>query len=326
MILVVGGAGYIGSHMVKRLRQLGEPHLVFDNFDLGHRAAISGAPHLKGDLRKPEDIARAFKDHRIEIVMHFAALISVPRSVTDPGGFWINNLVGVKNLLDAMHDAGVDKLVFSSTAAVYGQPKYNPVDEDHPKNPVNAYGDTKLAAEALIASYGRAYGLKCATLRYFNAAGADPEGELGADHKPEEALIPVAIMAVLGQRPPLQVFGTDYPTPDGTAIRDYVHVWDLVFAHMRAVEHLRARGESCTYNVGTERGYSVLQVVRELEALSGKPVPVNYAPRRQGDAAEVVARSAKIREDWGWSPVYPELRSMIEHQLEWRLGHPHGFA
>jgi UDP-glucose 4-epimerase len=325
MILVVGGAGYIGSHMVKMLRQNGERFAVFDNLEKGHHGAIAGVPFVQGDLRNPEDLRRAFAEHEVDLVMHFAALISVPQSVSQPDVYWVNNVIGVKNLLDAMLEAGCDKLVFSSTAAIYGEPAYNPVDEDHPKNPGNPYGATKLAAEYLIYSYDEAYKIKSVCLRYFNAAGADPEGELGSDHTPEEALVPVAILAAAGKLPGLKIYGADYDTPDGTAVRDYVHVWDLARAHMLAISHLRGGGDSRNYNLGNDKGFSVLEVIRTLEEVVGREIPKTVCGRRPGDAAQVVASSERIRRDWGWAPEYPELKTMIEHAWKWRASHPDGF-
>ena len=327
MILVVGGAGYIGSHMLKLLRESGEEHVVFDNFEQGHRAALQGSLGIKGDLRNPHDLATAFKQHpSIDVVMHFAAYISVGESVREPSKYWHNNTAGVLNLLDAMRDAKVDKFVFSSTAAIFGEPKYVPIDEEHPKNPTSPYGQTKLAVEEMLSDFDRGYDLKSVCLRYFNAAGADPSGLIGEDHNPEEHLIPVAILAALGKRPPMKVFGQDYETPDGTCVRDYVHVLDLASAHLAAVKHLRAKGESRRYNLGNGRGFSVREVLDTTEKVIGMPVPREDGPRRPGDPATLIASSEKISKDWDWKPAYPQLETIIKHAWEWHRAHPDGYA
>lgn len=325
MVLVVGGAGYIGSHMCRLLRESGEPHLVFDSFEQGHRAALLGSPSFEGDLRRPEDLARVFAEHPIDVVMHFAAYISVGESVREPGKYWRNNTAGVLNLLDAMRDAGVGKLVFSSTAAIFGEPERVPIDEDHPKNPTSPYGQSKLAVERMLADFDTAHGLKSVCLRYFNAAGASPGGDLGEDHRPEEHLIPLAILAALGRRPGLKIFGTDYPTPDGTCVRDYIHILDLAEAHLLAVKHLRADGESRRYNLGNGVGFSVREVVETVERVCGRPVPREDAPRRPGDPASLVAASDRIRADWGWRPRYPELETLVRHAADWFEAHPNGY-
>lgn len=326
MIMVVGGAGYIGSHMCKLLRQASEPYFVFDNLEQGHISALQGAPFVQGDLRNPGDIRKAIAAHRPDVVMHFAAYISVGESVREPGKYWLNNTEGVRLLLEEMRAADITKFVFSSTAAIFGEPHYVPIDEAHPKNPTSPYGDTKLAVERMLASYDRAHGMKSVVLRYFNAAGADPEGVLGEDHHPEEHLIPVALLAALGQRPALKIFGTDYDTPDGTCVRDYIHILDLADAHLLAVRHLRDGGESRQYNLGNGQGFSVRQVIDTVEQVIGKPVPKEEAERRPGDPATLVASSEKIRTDWGWQPKYPDLKTIVKHAWDWKQGHPDGYG
>lgn len=327
MILVVGGAGYIGSHMLKLLREEKEEHLVFDNFEHGHRSALLGSPSFQGDLRNPNDLLKVFEEHpNIDVVMHFAAYISVGESVREPSKYWHNNCAGVLNLIDAMRFAKVDKLVFSSTAAIFGEPHYVPIDEAHPKNPTSPYGQTKLAVEGMLHDFDRGYGLKSVCLRYFNAAGADPEGRIGEDHDPEEHLIPVAILAALGKRPTMKVFGTDYDTVDGTCVRDYVHILDLAQAHLKAVRHLRDGGESRQYNLGNGKGFSVRQVLDTTEKVISIPVPREDGPRRPGDPATLIASSDKIAADWGWKPAYPDLETIVEHAWEWHRSHPEGYA
>lgn len=327
MILVVGGAGYIGSHMLKLLRDSGEPHVVFDNLEAGHRSALQGSPFVQGDLRNPEDLGRAFEQYPdIDVVMHVAAYISVGESVREPGKYYRNNTAGVLNLLEVMRERGISKFVFSSTAAVFGNPQYVPLDEKHPKGPLNPYGWSKWMVEQMLDDYDVAHGFKSVCLRYFNACGADPAGVLGEDHDPEEHLIPVAILAALGKRPTMKVFGTDYDTPDGTCVRDYVHVMDLAQAHLLAVRHLRDGGDSRQYNLGNGEGFSVLEVLETTEEVIGRPVPKELGERRPGDSPRLVANSEKIRQDWGWQPQYRDLAEIIRHAWNWRLGHPDGFG
>lgn len=327
MILVVGGAGYIGSHMLKLLRESNEAHLVFDNFEHGHRGALQGSECIEGDLRNPAELEAVFKKHpEIDVVMHFAAYISVGESVREPGKYWRNNTAGVLNLLDAMRDAGINKFVFSSTAATYGEPKYVPIDEDHPKSPTSPYGESKLAVEKMLADYDTGFGLKSVALRYFNAAGADPSGTLGEDHHPEEHLLPLAIAAAMGRRGSLKVFGTDYDTPDGTCVRDYIHVCDLAQAHLLAVRHLRQNGESRRYNLGNGVGFSIRELLETVYKVSGKVVPAEDAPRRPGDPARLIASSEKIRADWGWQPKYPELEKIVADAWNWHETHPNGYG
>ncbi|RYG26553.1 UDP-glucose 4-epimerase GalE, partial [bacterium] len=327
MILVVGGAGYIGSHMVRLLRESNEPHLVLDNLENGHRAAVGDSPLVQGDLRDPASLARVFADNpRIDTVIHMAAYIAVGESEREPGKYWTNNVAGVLNLLEAMRTAGVSKLVFSSTAAVFGEPQYTPIDEAHPKAPTSVYGDTKLAVERMLDGYDRAHGLKSVCLRYFNACGASPDASIGEDHFPEEHLVPLAIYAAMGRRAALKVFGTDWPTPDGTCVRDYVHVLDLASAHLLAIKHLRQGGESRKYNLGNGKGFSVREVLDSVGRVAGKPVPADDAPRRPGDPAVLIASSAAIRDAWGWTPKYNDLDEIVRHAWAWHDSHPNGYG
>ena len=327
MVLVVGGAGYIGSHVLWLLRDAGQDHLVFDNFENGHRESLHGSPSFQGDLRNIDDLKRCFEANpQIDGVMHFAAYIAVGESEREPAKYWKNNTAGVLNLLEAMQGVGVKRLVFSSTAAVYGEPQYVPLDESHPKKPTSCYGDTKLAVETMLANFDRAVGLKSVCLRYFNAAGAHPSGEIGEDHHPEEHLVPLAIAAALGRRASLKVFGTDWDTIDGTCVRDYVHVLDLAQAHLLALKHLRDGGESRQYNLGNGVGFSVRQVLDAVGRVIGTPVPAEDAPRRPGDPAKLIASSEAIRSAWGWSPQYPDLDEIVAHAYDWHRGHPNGYG
>lgn len=327
MILVVGGAGYIGSHMVRLLRESDEPHLVLDNLEQGHRAAIGGSPFEQADLRDRASLDRVFAAHpEIDAVIHMAAYISVGESEHEPGKYWRNNTAGVLNLLEAMRTAGIDKLVFSSTAAVFGEPKYTPIDEAHPKNPTSVYGDTKLAVERMLDGYARAHGLRSVCLRYFNACGAAPDASIGEDHHPEEHLVPLAILAAMGRRGSLKVFGTDWPTPDGTCVRDYVHVLDLASAHLLAIRHLRGNGDSRKYNLGNGKGFSVREVLDAVGRVGGKPVPADDAPRRPGDPAILIAASDAIQEAWGWKPQWTDLDAIVRTAWAWHEDHPNGYG
>jgi UDP-glucose 4-epimerase len=325
MILVIGGAGYIGSHMVKYLRRRNEPVLVMDNLENGHRPAILDADFVAGDLRRPDDLDRVFREHSVDCVVHFAAYASVGDSVINPSKYYDNNVNGCLHLLEAMRAHGIRQLVFSSSAAVYGEPQVIPIPEDHPKNPTNPYGETKWVMERMLQWYGQAYGIRSVSLRYFNAAGADPEGEIGEDHHPEEHLIPVVLLTALGQRDQIKVFGTDWDTPDGTCIRDYIHVWDLAEAHWLAIQALRHGGNTTAYNLGNGQGFSVNQVIRAVEQITRLPVRVESAPRRAGDPARLVAGNARIRADLGWTPQYPALESIIQHAWNWRQRNPNGY-
>jgi len=326
MILVIGGAGYIGSHMLKLLRQSGEEHVVFDNLEQGHEEALHGSAFFKGDLRSAEDLKAVFAKYpSIDTVMHFAAYIAVGESVREPGKYFGNNTAGVLTVLEEMRAVGIKNFVFSSTAAIFGEPQYVPIDETHPKAPASPYGDSKLMVEMMLKAFDTAYGTKSVCLRYFNAAGADPDGKIGEDHEPETHLIPVAILAALGKKPALSLFGTDYDTPDGTCVRDYVHILDLAQAHLLAVRHLRAGGDSRQYNLGNGQGFSVREVLNAVEKVTGLPVPVMEGPRRAGDPARLIASSERVRADWGWTPQYPDLEVIVGHAWEWHKSHPEGY-
>jgi len=326
MVLVVGGAGYIGSHVLKVLRQRGIDHLVFDNLERGHRSAVLDSRLVVGDLRNADDLAKVFKDNpQIKTVMHFAAYIEVGESVQDPAKFYWNNVTGVLMLLDAMRNAGVGQFVFSSTAAVYGEPQEVPIPETHPKSPTNPYGDTKLAVERMLAAFDRAYGLRSVCLRYFNAAGSDPDCVLGEDHRPETHLIPRILLAAAGKAPEITVFGTDYDTPDGTCLRDYVHVMDLADAHVRAIEALDAGSASDQFNLGSGNGFSVKEMIAAAEDVVGKPIPVQFGPRRAGDPARLIASSQKAREILGWSPQFTDMKDIVGHAWRWMQANPNGY-
>jgi UDP-glucose-4-epimerase GalE len=323
-ILVTGGAGYIGSHAVRLFLSRGHDVWVYDNLSEGHRAAVPAERLIIADLAETARLDNALLMHRIEAVVHFAALAYVGVSVKDPGKYYQNNLVNTLQLMECMRRHGIGRLVFSSTCATYGVPERVPITEDEKQKPINPYGNGKLAVEWALADYARAYGWGYAALRYFNAAGASPAGDLGEDHDPETHLIPLVLQTALGQRPHIEVFGTDYPTPDGTCIRDYIHVDDLAEAHLLALERLEP-GKGLCYNLGTGRGYSVREVIRTAEEVTGKPVPVKEAPRRAGDPPELVASSAKVQRELGWKPRYPELRPILETAWNWHRSHPRGY-
>lgn len=324
-ILVTGGAGYIGSHTVKQLLARGHEVTVFDNLSSGHRRAVPPEVLVVGDLRDIDHLDNLLVVNRIEAVVHFAALASVGESVVSPARYYTNNLLYSLQLLDRCRRNGVGKFVFSSTAAVYGTPACLPITEDTPPAPVNPYGNTKLAFERALADYAAAYPFGFCALRYFNAAGAAADGSLGEDHEPETHLIPLAIRVALGLKPYLEVFGTDYPTPDGTCVRDYVHVEDLATAHVLALDRV-GPGSRLVFNVGIGRGYSVRQVVAAVEEVTGRPVPVKEGPRRPGDPAELVASSERIRRELGWSPRYDDLRAIVQTAWDWHRRHPKGFG
>ncbi len=315
-VLVVGGAGYIGSHMVKALLQAGHQVTTFDNLSAGYRDAVLGGEFVEGDLADHAALRNLFDERRFDAVMLFAGSIQVGESVQKPALYYRNNLVNTLNLLDRMLEQDVRQLVFSSTAAIFGEPDYVPIDEAHPKRPVNPYGKSKWMVEQVLADYDRAYGLKSACLRYFNAAGSDPEGRIGERHEPETHLIPIALEVALGQRPCLQVFGDDYATPDGTCLRDYIHVDDLCQAHLLALESLQ-RGESLAVNLGNGQGFSVQQVIDTVRRVTGHPVPVEISPRRPGDPARLIADSQLARDKLGWQPRNPELERIVEHAWHW---------
>jgi UDP-glucose-4-epimerase GalE len=324
-VLVTGGAGYIGSHAVKALRQAGHAVVIYDNLSAGHRQAALGAPLIVGDIADVDAVRRAIRETGATAVMHFAAWLIVNDSVKDPAGYYRNNVMGTLGTLQAMALEGCRRFVFSSTCATYGEPIETPLRETHPTNPINAYGQTKLAIEHALPHYERAYGIQSIRLRYFNAAGADPDGELGEDHSPEIHVIPRALeSAVKGE--PMYIFGEDYPTPDGTCLRDYIHVTDLADAHVRAIARLEQGGGSATYNVGTERPSSVRQVLDTVEKVTGLRVDRQIAPRREGDPAILYAEATRIRQDLGWVPKRADLETIVADAWRWHSTHPHGFG
>ena len=316
-ILVTGGAGYVGSHACKALAVAGYLPVVYDSLSRGHRGAVKWGPLVEGDLHDRDRLVAAMRSHHVAAVMHFAAFAYVGESVLFPELYYRNNVVGTLSLLDAMREAGVATIVFSSTCAVYGIPEAVPIRETTAKAPLNPYGDTKLAIERALRWYGDAYGLRYVALRYFNAAGADPDADIGEDHDPETHLIPLVMRAALGRGDPLQIFGTDYPTRDGTAIRDYIHVTDLADAHLRALGCLAGGSESMELNLGTGSGHSVRQVIATVERLAGRKVPRCEAPRRPGDPPELVADSTLARERLGWHPQYSDLETIVRTALAW---------
>jgi UDP-arabinose 4-epimerase len=316
-VLIVGGAGYIGSQTAKLVAKAGLAPVVLDNLVYGHESAVKWGPLIKGDLADPALVERVLTEHGVTSVIHFAAYAYVGESVTNPRKYFRNNVVNTLNLLDAMVDRGVRDIVFSSTCATYGDPSKVPIAEDHLQTPVNPYGESKLMVEKILRWYQGAYGLRFAALRYFNAAGADPEGELGEEHDPETHLIPLAIDAALGKGKELSIFGTDYPTPDGTNIRDYIHVADLADAHILALQHLTNGTESLKLNLGTGRGHSVREVIATVEKVSGRKVPAREVGRRAGDPPALVADPAKARQVLGWQPKYAALETIVEHAFRW---------
>jgi UDP-glucose 4-epimerase len=324
-ILVTGGAGYIGSHTVLYLKQRGEEVIVLDNLQKGHRDAVLDAEFYKGDLKDAQLLDQIFKTHHIDAVIHFAANSLVGESVEKPLEYYDNNVIGTYHLVKKMIEHGVTKIVFSSTAATYGNPVRVPIQEDDPTVPTNPYGDTKLAIEKMLKWADEAYGLKSVSLRYFNAAGADPEGRIGEDHTPETHLIPIVLQVALGQRVKVSIFGNDYPTEDGTCIRDYIHVMDLAEAHYLALQKLNHTNESGVYNLGNGKGFSVKEVIETCRKVTGKEIPVEIAPRRAGDPAVLIASSEKAQRELGWVPKYPSLEEIITHAWNWHKNNPNGF-
>jgi UDP-arabinose 4-epimerase len=316
-VLVVGGAGYIGSQTAKMLAQMGEEPVVLDNLEFGHRWAVKWGPLEEGDLRDAFFLQSVFTRHKINAVVHFAAYASVGESLGNPRRYFRNNVVNTLNLLDTMLEAGVRDIVFSSSCAIYGQPNAVPIAEDHTQRPVNPYGESKLAVERMLHWYEGAYKIRYASLRYFNAAGADPDGELGETHSPETHLIPLAIQAATGHSSELSIFGTDYPTPDGTAIRDYIHVADLAQAHILALKHLQTGASSIAVNLGTGKGHSVREVVSTVERVTGRRVPVREVSRRAGDPPMLVAETQKAASVLGFRPQFAELSTIVEHAWRW---------
>lgn len=317
-VLVTGGAGYIGSHACKALAKAGFSPISFDDLSHGHDWAVKWGPLIRGNLADTDKLIESIESHCIEAVLHFAAFTSVAESVRDPGRYYQNNVSGSLNLLHAMARTGVSKIVFSSTAATYGTPIQTPIDEEHPQNPINPYGMSKLIVERMLADFSGAHGIRSAALRYFNAAGADPDGEIGEAHAPETHLIPLAIDAALGRRPPLSIFGEDYATSDGTCVRDYIHVSDLADAHVLALKSLDSNPVAMTcYNLGNGNGFSVREVLSSIEQVSGRKVPYRIETRRPGDPAILIADSAKAKTELYWRPRFTQLEAIVETAWKW---------
>jgi UDP-glucose-4-epimerase GalE len=316
-VLVTGGAGYIGSHTAKTLAQAGFETVVLDNLQRGHREAVKWGPLVQADLGDRSALDRVFTQYPIEAVLHFAAFAYVGESMQSPELYFRNNLVNTLSLLEAMHARGVKKLVFSSTCATYGNPQQIPITESHPQRPVNPYGESKLMVERLLHWWDAVYGLRSVALRYFNAAGADPEGELGENHTPETHLIPLVISAAMGRSKAVDIFGTDYDTPDGTAIRDYLHVTDLATAHLAALRYLEGGGASTAINLGTGQGHSVREVASMVERVSGQKVPVREIGRRAGDPACLIADASKAGDLLKWSPRHSSLEEIVQTAWIW---------
>ncbi|HEX7447893.1 MAG TPA: UDP-glucose 4-epimerase GalE [Pirellulales bacterium] len=324
-ILVTGGAGYIGSHAVRLLDLAGHRAWVYDNLSAGHRSAAPAERLMVGDLTDRPRLIAALTEHKIDAVMHFAAFALVGESVADPAKYYQNNVGGSLSLLEAMRSASVGKIVFSSTTATYGAPQNTPISEDEPQRPINPYGFTKLVVEQALADYAHAYGLAYAALRYFNAAGASPHGDLGEDHTPESHLIPIVLQVALGQREKITVFGDDYPTPDGTCIRDYVHVDDLGAAHVQALDRLTP-GRGLRLNLGTGRGHSVREVIEACRRVTGRPIPIEVGARRPGDPPELVADARRAQAELDWRPKYVELDAIVSTAWRWHSAHPRGYG
>ena len=320
-ILVVGGAGYIGSHMVRRLLDDDHRVTILDNLSSGFRDAVIGGDFVHGDLADTALLTKLFSDRAFDGVMHFASSIQVGESVRDPAKYYRNNVINTQNLLDALIMHGVSRFIFSSTAAIFGEPQIIPIDEDHPKAPINPYGRSKWMVEQMLTDYDTAYGLKSVCLRYFNAAGAEPDAGLGERHDPETHLIPLVLQAASGRREAITVFGSDYDTPDGTCIRDYIHVSDLCEAHLLALHQLKGGAASAAYNLGNGSGFSIREVLEAASQVTGREIPVRYGPRRDGDPARLVADARRARERLGWQPRFTDLASIIEPAWRWELHH-----
>ena len=325
MILVTGGAGYIGSHTVRELRSRGYDVVVYDNLTTGHIEAVEDAIFVNGDLFDVELLKDTFKKYGVDSVIHFAAYSLVGESMTNPLKYYHNNVAGTLALLEAMVACDVKYLVFSSSAATYGDTGEDIISETSPQKPTSVYGMTKLMMEQLMADFDKAYGLKYVALRYFNAAGAHESGEIGEDHNPESHLIPIIMQVLNGKREKLGIFGDDYPTPDGTCIRDYIHITDLADAHIKALESLKSGASSNAYNLGNGNGFSVKEVVETVEKVVGKPVKREIVPRRAGDPAVLVASSDKIKKELGWKPEYDSLEKIVASAWKWHSTHPDGF-
>lgn len=324
-ILVTGGLGYVGCHSVKQLVDRGEQVICLDNLIFGHKEAACGSEIVVGDIGDQALLREIFSKNKVDAVMHFAGFRDVGESVADPQKYYINNISKSVAMLQVMLEFDVKMMIFSSSAATFGEPEIVPIPEDHPKNPTSPYGRSKLVLEQILKEYEQAYGLRSIWLRYFNASGADPSGLIGEDHKPEQHLIPLVIQVALGQREQISMFGTDYPTPDGTCVRDYVHVSDLAQAHLLGLDALRDGKETTAYNMGNGNGYSVMEVIRMVEKVTGKPIKTVAAERRPGDPAVLVASSEKIIGELGWKPNYPDLETIVRTAWDWHSSHPNGY-
>jgi UDP-glucose-4-epimerase GalE len=323
-VLVTGGAGYIGSHGAKALHQAGYRVVVYDSFVAGHRGAVKYGELVDGDITDVAALRSAMRQHEVFAVMHFAAFLDVGESVREPIKYYRNNVGGALSVLEAMAAESVKHFVFSSTCATYGEPIETPITETHPQKPINAYGESKLAVEKALPHLEVAHGIRWVALRYFNASGADPDGEIGEDHSPEIHIIPRAIEAAVGG-PGLTVFGDDYPTPDGTCLRDYIHVSDLATAHVLALEAIAETGKSGAYNLGTGHPHSVREVIDTVERVTGKKVPWTLGPRRPGDPAVLYAAANKAQNELHWTPRYADLETIVRTAWEWHRAHPHGY-
>lgn len=325
-ILVVGGAGYIGSHMCKYLYGKRMQPVVLDNLSLGHRKAVQWGTLYEGNMDDQGLLREIFSRHSIAAVMHFAAFCYVGESVHEPLKYYRNNIASTLGLLNGMLEYGVEKFIFSSTCATYGEPESQPIVEENSQKPINPYGRSKFMMEQILDDLDAANGLRSVCLRYFNAAGADPEGDLGEDHDPETHLIPLVLQTALGQRRKLTVFGNDYPTGDGTCVRDYIHIQDLAQAHFLTLQHLLEGGESRKYNLGNGSGYSILDVIKTAETVTGKKLPYNYADRRGGDPATLIGSAEKITRELGWKPEFDTLGAILETAWNWHVNNPQGFG
>jgi UDP-glucose-4-epimerase GalE len=323
-ILVTGGAGYIGSHAVKLFLERGHEVWIYDSLLYGHRAAVPADRLIVGELGETHRIDQVLLERRIDAVVHFAAFAAVGESVQQPAKYWQNNVVNTLNLMEALRRHNIGRFVFSSTAATFGTPAQMPITEQTPQLPINPYGMTKLTVERALADYASAYQWGFAALRYFNASGAHPDGSIGEDHTPETHLIPLVIYAAMGKRPHIEIYGTDYPTPDGTCVRDYIHVCDLADAHLLALEKLQP-GQQMHYNLGIGRGYSVREVIAAVETVTGKKVPVKEGPRRAGDPPVLVASSDRIQRELGWKPRFTDIQAIVQSAWNWHKAHPKGY-
>lgn len=320
-VLIVGGAGYIGSHMVKMLHLAGHDVVTLDNLSNGYSDAVLYGEFIEGDIADRQLLDQLFSKYQFDGVMHFASYIQVGESVEKPAMYYENNVSNTLTLLSAMTDADIKCFIFSSTAAIFGEPEYVPIDEQHTKQPINPYGHSKLMVEQILRDLDHAHGLKSVCLRYFNAAGADSDGELGERHIPETHLVPLVLQAASGRRDNISIFGTDYDTPDGTCVRDYIHIEDLCSAHLLALEYLVSGGDSRVYNMGNGQGYSIRDVIDTVKKVTGSDFKVVEAPRRDGDPARLVADSKLLQNELGWEPKYPDLETIIQHAWNWEKKH-----